>query len=147
MLIAIAFARGIAIVPAPSQASVVASGGIVFWSDGVTKFDGFAVFVLALPSGYTTATVANQYPPQQIAQRFRCGIVNGVPDSAVRINYNSSLNPPGTKYEVVWYDGEDQQIYLPGSAGELFTVTASPVTLPAVSLTKPPAASTLPTFP
>lgn len=118
----------------------------MYWSDNSTKFDGWALFVLQYPTGYTFATVANQNPPQRIAGRFRVNIINGVPDNSVRVDYTTSLEPPNCMYAVWWYDGADVSIYAPTASTELFSVTASPVTLPAVVLNKPAAPTTLPSL-
>lgn len=109
------------------------AGPLVKYSDGVTLFDGWVVLILAYPSGYTSATIANQLIPQIIGDRFRVRIQQGVYDTSARVYYNTSLEPPNTKYAAYFFDNSGAQT----GVTALFTVNASPfaITVPSMTVT------------
>lgn len=115
--------------------------GTVKYSDAVTLFDGWVLLLLAYPTGYTSASVANQLIPQRVADRAKCRIQQGVYDQSCRIIYNSALEPPNTKYVAYFYDNNDTQL----GVTALFTVGASPFTITVPSMTAPVATVVVPT--
>lgn len=129
--------------PYPLVATIASTP--IYWSDATTLWDGTVLFVLSRPSGYTQSTVINQNPAQVVGDHVRIKIVNGVPDQSARVIYTSYLDPPGCKYAAFWYDTEGTSIYTPTLGSELFTVISTPKALPVVTLTKPTAASIIPT--
>jgi len=122
----------------PNSASLA---GTVLYNDGITPFDGWVLLMLAYPTGYSFATVANQLIPQRLGDRVKVRIQKGVYDQSARVYFNSSLEPPGTKYAAFFYDNNDSQL---GNTG-LFTVSTSPYTITVPSLALPTAASVVPT--
>lgn len=115
--------------------------GTVTYSDGVTLFDGWVLLLLAFPSGYTYATVGDQLVPQQVGDHIRVRIQNGVYDGSARIYFNTSIQPPSTKYVAYFYDNENTQL----GVTALFTVSSSPYTISVPSMTKPSATAVVPT--
>ena len=111
------------------------------WSDGTTKFSGYLLLVLLLPTGYTTAAFANKYPRQNLPLRVKVPISQGIYDQNTQVLYNTSIDPPNTQYVAYMFDANDIKIAGPSSA---FTVSASPVSVPALTLTTPSVGSVTP---
>ena len=120
---------------------VATLAGTVKYNDGVTLFDGWVLLLMAYPTGYTYATVANQLYPQRVADRLLVRIQQGVYDQSVRVYYTTSLDPPNCKYVGYFYDSNNASL---GNTG-LFSVTSSPITLSVPSMTVPVAPVSVPT--
>src|SRR5687767_13137280 len=113
--------------PAPNIATI--SQTTINWSND-TPFNGYIVMVLAFPSGYTHATLANQNPTQRIGDHIKVKITNGIPDGTVRVPYTTSLLPPGCKWTFWWYDATGTLIHTPtNTTTELLAVTTATITL------------------
>ncbi len=103
-----------------------------------TLLDGSVLLLLAFPTGYSSATIANQLIPQPIGDHVKVRIQQGVYDQSARIYYNSCLEPPNTQYVAYFYDNNDIEL----GHTSLFTISSSPYTI-TVPLIIAPAATTV----
>ncbi len=120
-------------------------GSTIAWNGG-RAFDGYCLFLIALPSlsgvSWTRISLKDTKPRLRIPTRVRVPIVNGEYDKNTQIWQTTSIQPPNVKYVALFYDSNDMLI---GSSGTLFTVTTSPYTLTPPTLTDPTATATVPT--
>lgn len=121
--------------------SVATLAGTVKYSDGTTLFDGWVLLLMAYPTGYTFATVANQLYPQKLADRLQVRIQQGVYDTSAKVYYNASMEPPNTKYVAYFYDNAGVQ----QGVTALFTVNSNPFTIAVPSMTVTVATVVVPT--
>lgn len=115
------------------------------WSDGTT-FTGSLRLGLVVPEygGTTDApfiTLAAQTPAIRIPLNTFFQITNGVANTQTKALYNSSLRPPNSQYVAWWYDSTGTLIAGPSAQ---FTISSSPFSPPAVTLTAPTVGSTIP---
>ncbi len=80
----------------------------MLWADG-TAFNGFAVFTLTYPTGYAKKCKlinpnATNHETTACAEYGRINITNGYWDSDSGIWSNASINPPGTQWQINYYD-------------------------------------------
>lgn len=118
----------------------------VTWSDG-SLFNGFALVGLVVPldgtsTPYATVAMGDFYPQYRLPQFTVCPIINGVFNNSVGLYYNEDISPPNTQYAYWVYDVTGKRIAGPSA---LFSVSSSPVALPALTLTVPTVGSTPPT--
>ncbi len=123
--------------------TVATLAGLVTYSNA-TPIDGYALILVAYPQTYTPTqiSIANQLIPQRIGDRIKVRIQQGQWDGSARIIFNSSLEPPNTKYACYFYDNDD---VLLGNVSTLFTVNTSPYTINWSTATIPTAPTVLPT--
>jgi len=115
--------------------------GTVTYSDGTTLLDGYVLLLIAYPTGYTSASIADQLVPQAIGDHIKVRIQQGVYDQSARIYQNSSLEPPNTKYVAYFYNNNDTQL----GVTALFTISASPYSITVPSFAAPTATVSVPT--
>ena len=113
----------------------------ITWSNGA-NFNGFAAIALVPPTvdgssaqSWPKVTLGNVSPAQQLPPGFAMiPIQNGKLPTQLGLYFNADLNPPNTQYVAYYYDSALVGIAGPSS---FFTVTANPVSLPAVVLPSP----------
>jgi hypothetical protein len=108
-----------------------------------TPFDGWCLLLIAVPTGYTYATVNNQLVPQRIGDHIQVRVQKGVYDQSFRGYQTASLQPPNTRYYPLFYD--NQGVALTTSATALVAINTGTYTLNVSDLTKPSAPVTPPT--
>lgn len=116
----------------------------VTWSDG-TNFNGFALVGLVMPtSGTDWSFVArgSMSSGQKLPVFAMIPIVDGLFNTSLGLYFNADIEPPNSKYVYWFYDSTRRQIAGPSA---LFSVTADPIVLPALTITAPTAGSTIPT--
>lgn len=116
----------------------------VLWSDQ-TPFSGYVLAVLSNPTDNTTPWAEmdlGNINNLRLPQFQLIPIVAGLYNQSCGLYKNSDLLPPGSQYQLYYYDAGMRQIAGPSVA---FSVTASPISnLPAVTLTVPAAAGAFP---
>jgi hypothetical protein len=115
----------------------------VTWSNG-QNFNGWALVGLVMPtSGTDWSFVArgDMAPGQKLPVFAMVPIVDGLFNTSLGLYFNADIDPPNSQYVYWFYDSTRRQVAGPSS---LFTVTADPLTLPALTLTVPSAGATLP---
>lgn len=117
--------------------------GTVNWSDA-TPFNGFAVFLLVPPDGYSKMFLADNYPAVRIPLRIIVPVVNGQFNQNCKIWYNADLEPPNSKWVIYWLDFTGATIASPASMSDSFTVSTSTHTVTPPTLTAPTAEASLP---
>ncbi len=115
--------------------------GTVTYSNGTTPLDGYIILLLAFPTGYTSASIANQLIPQPIGDHIKVRVQQGVYDQSARIYQNASIEPPNTQYVAYYYDNNDTQL----GHTALFTIATSPYTITVPSFIVPSATAVVPT--
>ena len=111
------------------------------WSTG-QLFEGAALIGIVIPT--TAGTAISVYPkisyggssesyplPKNFA---RVPIVDGKLSSVLGLWYNVDINPPNTQYVHYIMDSTNRVVAGPGT---FFTVSATPITLPTLTLTSP----------
>lgn len=128
-------------VPRASQIKTNPTG--VFWSDGVTLFDGFLWVGLSIPTGGQPGT-SFPYPwliattrKQRLPQFNKILIVNGAIDQTAQLLFNQDINPPGTQYYTYWFTSDGTLITPASGAASPFTVTLPTTIIDVPSLTIP----------
>ena len=100
--------------------------GKVTYSDG-TLFDGNVLLLIALPAGYSTASVSNQLIVQDIGDHVKVRVQQGVYDASAKIYQNASIQPPNTKYWIV------QNSWAPAGASRVSSASSAAPTIAASS--------------
>ena len=114
--------------------------GTVTYSNGTTLLDGYVLLLIAYPTGYSSASIANQLVPQPIGDHIKVRIQQGVYDQSARIIQNAYLEPPNTQYVAYFYDNNNIEL----GHTALFTIATSPYTITVPSLTIPSATAIVP---
>lgn len=122
--------------------------GTVTWSDG-TLFDGYVLLALGLPSNgdgvWPTAMIGGKYPATRIPVWTVVPIIRGVFSPNTSIFFNSSIDPPGTKYGAYWYDINWRLLFpAVGVPATGFTISVNPYAISIPTLTVPSSPSTIP---
>lgn len=111
------------------------------WSDG-SNFTGYLYVALVIPtsggSDWPELHIDDISPRQRLPLRFIIPIINGAANQNVSLIFNADINPPNSQYGAYIFDSARKQVAGPSS---LFTVTADPVAIPALTLTVPIAGS------
>lgn len=119
----------------------------ITWSDG-SLFNGFLVLMLVIPtySGVPSPgiIVEPMSPRQPIPDRVTIPIVEGILNQSTEVYYNSSIDPPNTKYCPFYYDGALKSLNTPTSS-DFFVINTPVFTPPVPTLTPPVASTTVPT--
>ncbi len=111
------------------------------WSTG-QAFNGAAIVGVVIPTtGGTTETVYPEINYGNVPENYplpkgfaRIPIDDGKLHSNLGLFYNSDITPPNTQYVHYIIDSTNKLVAGPGA---LFTVSASPITLPTLTLTSP----------
>lgn len=114
--------------------------GTVTYSNS-TLLDGYVLILMAFPTGYTSATIANQLIPQPIGDHVKVRIQQGVYDQSARIYQNAYLEPPNIQYCAYFYDNNNTQL----GHTALFTISTSPYTITVPTFAVPTATAVIPT--
>lgn len=122
--------------------------GSVTWSDG-SPFDGWLLLGLVLPEnadGQWPTTVLNGATIQQRLPLWaKIPITAGAFDSQTSILYNTSVEPPASRYVAYWYDKNHRRIFpATGVPPTPFTISANPYAIALPTLTAPSNSATLP---
>lgn len=120
---------------------VATLSGTVTYSNGTTLLDGSVLLLVAFPTGYSSASIANQLVPQPIGDHIKVRIQQGQYDQSARIYYSSALEPPNTKYVAYFYDNNNSSL----GVTSLFTISSSPFTITVPSFAVPTAVAVVPT--
>lgn len=99
--------------------------GYVTYSDMLTPLDGYVLLLIEFPTGYSSASIANQLIPQTIAKRVKVRIQQGAYDQSSRIIQNAYLEPPSTRYTAYFYDNNNVLL----GYTNVFTISVSPYTI------------------
>jgi hypothetical protein len=111
----------------------VKTAASVTWSNG-TPFDGYILFNLVLPTGYTSPAKSDAFPPQKLPTVIKIPIRAGVVNNRTKVPFTTAYLPPGVVYTSTWYDQQDNVISGPSAS---FSVTADPYTISVPTLTIP----------
>lgn len=118
----------------PRQGAFTAVGTI-YWSDGITPFDGFMLVGIGYPVDSTSTNWpslnkgAGSQPRQRVPQWCKIPIVYGLFDQNSKLWYNSDLDPPNTLYYAYFYDYSNKQIAGP-TAGFQINSSSTTITVP-----------------
>lgn len=117
------------------------------WSDGLTKFNGFLVVAFIPPTAsgadWPRVDFFNQSPGQALPLRAIIPVTEGVINQSLGLFYSADVQPPNSQYVYWIYDTTSRQIAGPSS---LFTVIATPLTLPSLTITIPVTDTTIPSL-
>lgn len=119
--------------------------GNVSWSNG-TAFDGYLLLGLGLPSDTNGAWPSlsigmGKYPTLRLPLWTVVPISQGAFDQATSVFFNSSIDPPGSKYGAYWYDINWRLIYPATNVAatpfvistNLYAITVPTLTIPTVA--------------
>lgn len=115
------------------QSAKVVSAAPVSWSNA-QLFNGYIIFTVVLPTGYTTVKKAGASPAQELPLNIRIPIANGVISPFVSLPFGSSCEPPNTSYTYTFYDFNDKLI---ASGAVPVSVATDTVTIAVPTLTTP----------
>lgn len=130
----------------PSKATIT---GTVSWSNGVL-FDGWLLLGIVRPENadgqWPSTVLAGQLAPQRLPIWLEIPISAGVIDTATKVFFNSSIEPPNTQYVAFWYDRNKRRLFpATGVAPTPFTISTDPYAITVPTLTIPSTSATLPT--
>lgn len=117
--------------------------GTINWSDG-SPFNGWAVFLLVPPDGYSRMFLADVFPKVQIPLRIAVPVVNGVFNQNCRVWYNADLEPVNSKWVIYWLDFTGTTIASPATMSDAFSISTATHTVTPPTLTAPTTESVLP---
>lgn len=123
--------------------------GSVTWSDGST-FDGWLLLGLVLPENadgqWPTTVIAGATMPQRLPIWTKIPIRAGAIDGQTTVLFNTSVEPPNSRYVAYWYDRNHRRIFpAVATPPTPFSITTTPYAISLPTLTVPSNSSTLPT--
>ncbi len=118
----------------------------VTWSDGTTKFNGFALigFIPPIRSAvtYTENDFDNAMPAEALPNFAIIPIIQGQFNGSCGLFWTTDAAPPGLTYNISYYDTTGRLV---STVSSPFTVTADPISLPSQTLTIPTSGGVAPT--